>query len=71
VTVKVPTDYLQLTFAADPNTGKLPSFTIGVGTKVAVLAIPGNQDPPGYPTSRNESIVQAVQWPDPNTAPRH
>lgn len=71
VTVTVPTDYLQLRFAPDPFTGKIPSFTIGVGTKVAVLAIPGNQDPPGYPTSQDKSIVHAVQWPEPNTAPRN
>ena len=69
VTVTVPTDYLQLRFAPDPFAGDIPSFTIGVGTKVAVLAISGHQDPPGYPTSQDESIVRAIQWSEPNAAP--
>ena len=65
-----PTDYLQLRFAQS-DSATIPSFTIGVGTKIAVLAIPGNQDPPGYPTSRDESVVRAASWPEPNTAPRN
>jgi hypothetical protein len=72
VAATVPTGYLQLRFAPLTYTAEqITSFTIGVGTKVAVLAIPGNQDPPGYPTSQDESVVRAVQWPGPNKAPRN
>jgi hypothetical protein len=68
--VKVPTNYLQLRFASDPSSSDpVPSFTIGVGTKVAVLAISGHQDPPGYPTSRDESVVRADRWPGPGQGP--
>ncbi len=72
VTVTVPTDYLQLRFAPLTYTEEqITSFTIGVGTKVAVLAIAGHQDPPGYPTSQDESIVRAIQWPEPSKASRN
>ena len=66
---KVPTDYLQLRFPTYPP-NEIPSFTIGVGSKVAVLAISGHQDPPGYPTSQNESVVRADKWPEPSQGPR-
>src|SRR5262249_2428607 len=57
---KVPSDYLQLRFASVGQ--PLTTAKIPVGTKIAVRSITGHQDPPGYPTSTNPSIVRAIQW---------
>lgn len=57
---RVPSDYLQLRFA--PVGKPVASATITVGTKVAVLALSGHQDPPGYPISQDPSVVKPIQW---------
>ena len=64
---KVPTDYLQLRFGSAGQ--PLTTAKITVGTKIAIRAISGHQDPPGYPVSRNPSIVRAVQWSTTTPAP--
>jgi hypothetical protein len=57
---KVPSDYLQLSFASPGQ--PITTARITVGTKIAVQAISGHQDPPGYPISADPSIVRAIHW---------